>query len=430
MKRSILDNAISSTLGLWLAIAMAQGAFAQTVKPAAEENAIPGWKQWTSQLARLDQQVVSQLPDRLRNDPQIRQEAGRLLLEALASRTIAALGDDPDHPVFLPAINFYFNIGQPNADTTYRSAAIDDTGSYRLRGELGSLRILRVGLFGVAPTGPGFSLPVPTYYDLKTLHLDADGRFDFLLSPARPEGYSGDWWRLTPGTQQLLLRQVAFDWASERDPRISIERTDHSVERSRPPADQLQKHLQSLAEETAHSALMLFNHVEGLRKEGYINRLKVFDVSHMGGLIGQFYYEGAYDLQPSEALIVEAKVPAGCTYWSIILTNDLYETTDWYNNQSSLNGSQARLDADGVVRYVVSAKDPGVPNWLDTSGYASGAIQGRWTECSANPIPTVHKTDFSQIRASLPSGTPTVTPQDREKNIRERRSQLQQRPLW
>ena len=171
MKRSILDIAISSTLSLWLAIAMAQGVFAQTVKPAAEENAIPGWKPWTSQLAHLDQQVVSQLPDRLRNDPQIRQEAGRLLLEALASRTIAALGDDPDHPVFLPAINFYFNIGQPNADTTYRSAAIDDTGSYRLRGELGSLRILRVGLFGVAPTGPGFSLPVPTYYDLKTIHL-------------------------------------------------------------------------------------------------------------------------------------------------------------------------------------------------------------------------------------------------------------------
>jgi len=30
----------------------------------------------------------------------------------------------------------------------------------------------------------------------------------------------------------------------------------------------------------------------------------------------------------------------------------------------------------------------------------------------------------------LPSDTPTVTPQDREKNIRERRSQLQQRSLW
>jgi len=188
--------------------------------------------------------------------------------------------------------------------------------------------------------------------------------------------------------------------------------------------------LQTLTDDISRIALLFVDHVEGLRKEGYINRLKIFDVSHMGGLVGQFYYEGAYDLQPDEALIVEAKVPAGCTYWSIILTNDLYETTDWYNNQSSLNGAQARVDADGVVRYVVSAKDPGVPNWLDTSGYRSGAIQGRWAECSSNPIPTVRKVDFSQIRASLPSDTPAVTPQDREKSIRERRSQLQQRPLW
>jgi hypothetical protein len=135
-------------------------------------------------------------------------------------------------------------------------------------------------------------------------------------------------------------------------------------------------------------------------------------------------------LKPDEALIVEAKVPQGCTYWSIILTNDLFETTDWYNNQSSLNDSQARVDADGVVRYVLSGKDPGVPNWLDISGYSSGGIQGRWADCSSNPIPTVRKVGLSEIRASLPSDTPTVTPLDREKNIRERRSQLQQRPLW
>jgi len=65
----------------------------------------------------------------------------------------------------------------------------------------------------------------------------------------------------------------------------------------------------------------------------------------MGGLVGQSYYEGAYDLKPDEALIVEAKVPQGCTYWSIILTNDLYETTDWYKQPEQSDDSQARVDA-------------------------------------------------------------------------------------
>ena len=147
-------------------------------------------------------------------------------------------------------------------------------------------------------------------------------------------------------------------------------------------------------------------------------------------MVGQFYYEGAYELNADEALVVEAKVPDKCTYWSIILTNDIYETTDWVNNQSSLNGTQAHVDRDGIFRAVVSAKDPGVPNWLDTAGYATGAVQGRWTECSAQPIPTVHKIALADVRKSLPADTPTVTTAQREQTIRERRMQAQLRPLW
>jgi len=137
-------------------------------------------------------QILSRLPERLRNDPQVRQDAGCVLLEAVASKSFAALGDDVNHPVFLPASNFYFNIGQPNADTTYRSAAINAAGSYWIRGEIGSLLLLRVGLFGAFPAGPTFSLPVSTCYDFTMLHLDAKGNFDVLVSPERPAGYTGD----------------------------------------------------------------------------------------------------------------------------------------------------------------------------------------------------------------------------------------------
>src|SRR3546814_18709948 len=87
-----------------------------------------------------------------------------------------------------------------------------------------------------------------------------------------------------------------------------------------------------------------------------------------------------YQLAPDEALLVEAKVPETCGYWSLILTDDVYETTDWVNNHSSLNDAQARVDKDGLFRAVISAQDPGVPNWLDTAGNASGAVQGRWLD--------------------------------------------------
>ena len=89
-----------------------------------------------------------------------------------------------------------------------------------------------------------------------------------------------------------------------------------------------------------------------------------------------------------------------------------------------------RVDGDGIVRVVISAKDPGVPNWLDTAGYPSGAIQGRWNECSATPIPTLRNVAVAEVRQSLPVDTPKVTLAQREETVRNRRAQVQQRPLW
>ena len=265
------------------------------------------------------------------------------------------------------------------------------------------------------------------YDDFKTLHA-ADGRFDVLLSPARPAGYTGDWWRLDPQAMLLMIRLVSSDWAHEQDPSIAIERVDAPlIERQRPTAAALEARLERLAAITANSALVFVDHVEALRREGYINKLKVFDVSHLSGLAGQFYYEGAFDLQPDEALIVQVKVPAHCTYSSLILTNDIYQTLDWYDNESSLNDSQVRVDRDGMLRVVISAQDPGVPNWLDTAGHGSGAIQGRWTECGSNPVPTITKHKLADIRGALPAETPMVTPAMRDQIVRQRHAALQQR---
>lgn len=429
----ILAGCMSAVL--YTSMAEAQSAPLSQPAPTTAEGAPAGpsfaaWDTFAEELRQLGPKMLAKLPDRLRNDPQVQQEAGRLLLEAVAAKTIEAIGSDGDHPIFLPSLNVTLNVFQPNADTTYRNAIITPGGSYRLRGERGSLRVFKLGQFGRSPAKASAGISALAYNDFNKLHLNQAGRFDVILSPTRPQGYAGDWWKLEEGTSSLLLRQVDFDWATERDPRISIERLDKPVERPRPDAADLDRRLRGLATSIGNTAFFLVDHVESLRRDGYINRLKEFDASHLGGLVGQFYYEGAYELSPDEALILEAKVPAKCTYWSVILTNDIYETTDWYNNQSSLNGAQLRVDSDGIVRVVISAKDPGVPNWLDTAGYPSGAIQGRWNECSATPIPTIRKVTVTDVGQSLPADTPTVTAVQREETVRNRRAQVQERPLW
>lgn len=411
---------------------LASAARAQQASPAAVE--VPGWDAFVGDVRTLPSRMLAKLPEAQRNDPQIQQEVARVALEALATSALTALGGDGDHPVFLPNIGQVLNVGQPNADTIYRTAKITPGGIYRLRGRRGSLPIAKIGelgpSLGEAGAGQAQVGPMKGYHDINALQVDAQGRFDVILSPERPANHKGDWWRLDPASTQLMVRMVGSDWNRGEDPTLSIERLDAPANRPRPPAAQLEQRLRRLPGAASAMALMFMDHVENLRREGYVNKLKVFDVSQMGALVGQFYYEGAYDLADDEALIVEAKVPQKCVYRSLILTNALYETTDWYNNHASLNDAQAQPDKDGVLRIVVSAKDPGVRNWLDTAGYPLGVIQGRWTDCDTQPMPSVRKVALAEVRKSLPADTPLVTPAERDRIVRDRRSALQQRPLW
>lgn len=414
-------------------------AFLATPLPAAEPPTkatatagplVPGWNHFSDRLRDLAPRALGKLPDRLREDPHIQQEVGRLLLEALAAGSIAALATDGDHPMFYPSLGFLLNIFQPNADTIYRNADITPGGSYRLRGRAGTTSMALIGTFGAAQAGPG-AVNASAYYDLNSLKTDADGRYDVLLSPVKPEGYTGDWWKLDPNVSRLLLRLVAQDWSKERDPTISIERVDAPAPRPRPPAHALEQRLADLPAAVERQALFLIDHVEGLRRDGFVNKLRQWDVvSGFGGVFGQFYYEGAFALKDDEALLLETEMPQGCLYASLLLTNDIFETIDWYNNHSSLNAAQWQVGRDGKLRVVVSAKDPGVQNWLDTAGHATGVVQGRWTGCSATPIPSARKVPLEELPKLLPADTARISLPERDRLLRDRRSQFQQRPLW
>lgn len=393
--------------------------------PAAGSS-IPGWQEFVDKLSTLPDRMLAKLPEPMRQDPQIRQEVARLALESLASQTLSAIGADGDAPQFLPSIGQLLNVGQPNADTIYRSAAITPGGSYRITGKQGSVNLAVIAQ--VVPQGEA-GAGARAHLDLSELKTDAQGRFDVLLSAERPQDYKGDWWQLNPAARMLMLRLVSSDWNKEVEPTLSIERVDKPVGRPRPPAEVLEHRLRALPQQVDYLALMFVDHVEQLREECFVNRLKVFDVP-FGALAGQFYYEGVYDLADDEALIIESPIPATCNYRSLILTNELYETTDWVNNHSSLNGAQAGPDPDGKLRIVVSARDPGARNWLDTAGHPQGIIQGRWTGCDSQPIPSVQKVKVQDVLKVLPKGVATVTPEQRQEILRDRRRALLERPYW
>ena len=382
---------------------------------------------WWMALRDLPGQMLARLPAEMQADPQVRQEVARLALAALGSVTLDNLGGDADFPQFLPTIGQVLGVGQPNADTIYRAARIAPDGVYRLTGTRGSLNQAVIGQVVPrnAETGTGRA-----HLDINALPVDGAGRFSVIISAQRPEGYAGEWWELRPAANRLLLRLVAYDWANEVSPTLALERLDLPMARGRVPAGVLEQRLRAMPVGMGFLAAMFVDHVEQVRAEGFVHRFKVPNFTNGGGLEGQFYYETVYDLPDDEALVIATQVPETCPYRSLILTNGIYETTDWINNHSSLNGAQAPVDSDGIWRVVVSARDPGVANWLDTSGYPTGMIQGRWTHCSTNPVPDITLVKLADLAAQLPADVARVTPQQRDAITRERRQAALQRPYW
>ncbi len=388
------------------------------------------WEQLVDDLRPLGDAMRARIPERLRGDPQIMAESMRLLLSGFARASSDALVGDRRHPMFVPELNVAQNIFQPNADTIYKSCLIEKGGSYLLKGDRGTTRMMIMAQMGPDTLRTGKHHPVLDQGNFDTLQIDTEGNFEVVISLEKPADHKGDWWPLNPSCEKFMIRIVSCDWGVEREPRFGIARMDVDEAKGRPSTDALHYAFAEMAGITQVCALAFPTHVQELRDEGFLNALKVFDVSQMSGLQGQSYYEGAYELADDEALITEVKIPTAYKYWSIILTNELYETTDWYNNQSSLNDMQGVIDSDRIFRTVISARDPGVHNWLDTAGYESGAIQGRWFGANATPNPSIRKVKFVDVWDYLPAVTKRVSPQERAIALRNRRISAQMRAIW
>ena len=114
---------------------------------------------------------------------------------------------------------------------------------------------------------------------------------------------------------------------------------------------------------------------------------------------------GSWEIGPDEALVVEVSPPEGL-YWSFSLGNPWWETIDYGSHQSSINGHQAAVDDDGVMRTVIAHDDPGVANWLDTAGHSAGPIILRCVRTETAPVPTTRVVKFSDVARSGARGNP------------------------
>ncbi|GGC00515.1 hypothetical protein GCM10011494_18850 [Novosphingobium endophyticum] len=371
------------------------------------------------------------------SDPQMEAELSQQLLTNIATAYFIYFLATPEHPDWIPLPSLAF-IVQPNPDDIYLRAPLRGDLTYRIVGERGTARVvtlgIKEGLVGTAEPPH----PMLNFCDVDTLELEADGSFELLLSQERPLGHVGNWLYLDPRATTIQARFRFYDWAKERDGRLAIECLDSPVEKPVATRAEIAERLGATARYVERYARTWMDYQQGLRDRGMINTLEFTAFAELGGLdpklaaaaVPQHYWSGIFELGADEALILETALPDPIRYWNVQLNDPLFNAVDYVNRQSSLNGSQARLDEDGLFRAVISAVDPGVPNWLDTAGFSHGTLIGRWFGCGEGPLPSLTKVPLAAVRDFLPKDTPVMAREDRAGVISARRRAAQMRRHW
>ena len=154
-----------------------------------------------------------------------------------------------------------------------------------------------------------------------------------------------------------------------------------------------------------------------------------------GGLSTQFSAVGHYDLDDDQAMIVT--VPAAksvAPYQGIQLGSTWYVSLDYINHQTSLTADQARTDPDGMLRFVISERDPGVANWLECTGHRRGYVQLRWQRLARDLTPKdgprTEVVEFADLHRRLPYARQSaITHDEYAKRIAARQAAVARRML-
>jgi hypothetical protein len=308
------------------------------------------------------------------------------------------------------SVDSIYKWGMDCPDCIYTGAGLRGGETYRLWGNRGTARY--VGLQSMA--GMASSANVL----LDELDLGPHGEVDLILSAERHEG---NWLAIDEKATALVVRHFFYDWDTEVASSLSIERIGATREKEKRPAEDpravVARQLIALGDFVVAN-LEFF--LQFSRPETPNTFLPPLDGTAMGAAAENRPVIGSWELAPDEALVVEVSPPQGL-YWSYSLGNPWWETIDYGSHQSSLNGHQATVDDDGILRTVIAHEDPGVANWLDTAGHSVGPIILRCVRTETAPVPTMRLVKFSEIDKAVPAETRRVTPDERRAIMAARR---------
>ncbi len=423
------------TAAMTMVLTVAQSTPNEAVVSRSVLLASSSYQLTTDQIIAAQQQIVATnsgynfiAPSDITSLPTYTQSLASSGLAAALSQLALTNPYDPNmayqaYPWNAPSADPLQFLNDPNADNKYIVAAIDSrTYTITVRPEPGTKDVTFVPMSGTGLNGnflsTGFS------YDLSQFTPNADGSYTITMSPTQQPGN----WVNSTGAQTLLLRDTVSNWGLLHD-NITLQQQGVPSKFTLPVLSkgQISSILNNIATSLPGSNSSVTNFgIQKMFASIPVNTFKPIapTTSAVGGPIlpGQLSSLGHYSLQPDQALIV--KVPdVAAGYTGAQLSNAWQLDLPYVKATGSINNTEAFKSSDGYTYYVVSAQNPGVANWLNTSGTPDGSISLRFqglTGSPANTQVTAVVVPIADVRQNLPADTPTVTPAQYAANLKKR----------
>jgi hypothetical protein len=360
----------------------------------ADETGLRAWSELLGSLADAAKTVTGTTGAA---NPLERAEGFRYLTRLLAAGLEMHLERaDPARPSFTRMLSPIRKFLGDNPDVLYEFVPLDGRLRYRVRGRRGSELYLAFCVYDRAADG---ATKLGANLSDAQLRFEPDGSFEVELAPERPAG-AVNWLRLGPEAASMIARQYFHDPRVATPARLEIE----ALPEAPPPGPfgevELAQRLAAVAHfvrETSelsaalsifaglnpaprdgaeHSALQVVGGVVQGERPSARELVQHLDPRIVAGHLPtpDIAYTGAWwRIGPDEAVVAEG-TPPRCRYWSLQTFNRWFESPDYRYRRVALNDSQAAVAPDGSFRAVIAARDPGVPNWLESAGHEEGHL--------------------------------------------------------
>jgi hypothetical protein len=306
--------------------------------------------------------------------------------------------------------------GIDNPDSVYRVIPISGDERYEIHGRVGEHRMTE-NYFTLWDANMG----TVDVLNGRTMEVDSDGSFTITVDADAANGRPNHV-QTTAAAHEFYVRDVLLDWGRD-DPNY------FEVQRLGGPPVSPARTRDEQADATA-AMMEYFANFTGKLSYG-VSKMPpnhfnlAWSADKVGAMRNQVYVMGRFELAPDEAFVVDVN-DGGAEYFTVPLSNIWGTTLGIVDRTGSLNKAQSVANGDGSYTYVISPKDPGVVNWIDSDGLPEAILTLRMAEFGeAGPGEDLgahgRVVKLDRLDTEVPD-LPRVTPEQRKAELADRRA--------